>query len=185
PSAVRSVVVDGNPTDALLAATRDQEADLLVVGGSRPGGFLHLHVGSIGHHLAHHTTVPLAVVPRAGAKPATHLVVGTDGSPGSRAAVDLAAALAAGLGIGVTAVYCFEPFGEFVPEHDPRSWHSVCLRELGEWTTPFERAGVTVEIDLDRDIHPVAAIQRALAAHPGAVAVVGTRARSSFTGLRP
>lgn len=36
----------------------------------------------------------------------------------------------------------------------------------------------------DQDIHPVAAIIRALDAHPGSVAVVGTRGLGGFTGLR-
>ncbi len=60
------LLVDGDPPDGLLAAARDQHADLLVVGGRGAGGFTGLHLGSAAHHLAHHTTVPLAIVPRRG-----------------------------------------------------------------------------------------------------------------------
>lgn len=182
----RCELLDGDPADALLAAARDRRADLLVVGGRGAGGFVHLHLGSVAHHLAHHTTVPLAIVPRSGAAPVSHLVVGVDGSPGSLAAVELVARLAAQLHVAVTAVYAFEPFTEWVPETDPRSWHHQAEGDLRAWTKPIDEAGVTLDLalDVDRDVHPVAAIGRAVDAHPGAVACVGTRGIGGFTGLR-
>ena len=179
-----TVLVDGDPPDALLAAARDQHADLLVVGGRGAGGFSHLHLGSVAHHLAHHTTIPLAIVPRTGAAPIAHLVVGVDGSPGSLAAVDLGAELATRLEVGVTAVYAFDPLAEWVPESDPRSWHHQAEADVRQWAAPVEKAGVTLDVDVDRDIHPVAAIARALDAHPGSVACIGPRGLGGFTGLR-
>ena len=61
PGSVDWLVIDGGP-DALLATAAEQ-ADLLVVGTRGPGSFAHLHLGSVAHHLAHHTLVPLAIVP--------------------------------------------------------------------------------------------------------------------------
>ncbi len=179
-----TVLLDGDPPDALLAVARDRHADLLVVGGRGAGGFSHLHLGSVAHHLAHHTTIPLAIVPRSGAAPVSHLVVGVDGSPRSLAAIDVSAELAVRLEVGVTAVYAFEPLAEWVPETDPRSWHHQAEAYVRQWAAPIEKAGVTVDIDVDRDIHPVAAIARALDAHPGSAACVGTRGLGGFTDLR-
>ncbi len=179
-----SSLLDGEPPEALLAAARDHHADLLVVGGRGAGGFSHLHLGSVAHHLAHHTTIPLAIVPRTGAARITHLVVGVDGSPASLAAVELGAELASRLEVGVTAVYAFDPLAEWVPETDPRSWRHQAEADIRQWAAPIEEAGVTLDVDVDRDIHPIAAIARALDAHPGSVACIGTRGLGGFTGLR-
>lgn len=181
---VQAILLDGDPPDALLDAAASHDADLLVVGGRGAGGFRHLHLGSVAHHLVHHTTLPLAVVPRSGADSVRHLVVGVDGSPGSLAAVDLSADLAAALGVETTVVHAFEPFVEWVPETDPASWRRRAETELGAWATPIADAGATVELDVDQDIHPVAAIARALEARAGSIAVVGARGIGGFTGLR-
>jgi nucleotide-binding universal stress UspA family protein len=180
----RTLLLDGSPADALLAAVHEQKVDLLAVGGRGSGGFTHLHIGSVAHHLAHHTTVPLAIVPLTGSAPVQHFVVGVDGSAGSIAAVRTCAELAVRLGVSVTAVYAFDPLAEWIPESDPHSWHHRAAEEVAAWTEPLTSAGVTVETDVDRDTHPVAAIARALDAHPGSVAVVGTRGLGGFTGLR-
>jgi len=176
-------LLDGDPPDALLDAARRRATDLLVVGGRGSGGFADLHLGSTAHHLARHTTVPLAIVTQT-SDTVGHLVAGVDGSSGSLAAVEFCARLAPGLGVGVTAVHAFEPFAEWVPASDPESWHSHAMAELEEWTAPIRDAGVPLETIVDRDIHPVAALERALADHPDAAAVVGIRGRGGFAGLR-
>lgn len=179
-----TVLVDGDPPDALLAAAVEHEADMLVVGGRGAGGFLHLHLGSVAHHLTHHTTVPLAIVPRSGAAPVRHLVIGVDGSPGSLAAAELCAELASGLEVPVTAVHAAGPRAELTPDGDLRSWRRQAEEDVRSWAAAIEKAGVSLEVDADRDIHPVAALTRALETRPGAAAVVGTRGLGGFTGLR-
>ena len=84
----------------------------------------------------------------------------------------------------MTAVYALDPLAEWVRETDPRSWHRHAEADVRQWVAPIEKAGVTVDVDVDRDIHPVAAIARALDAHPGSVACVGTRGLGGFSGLR-
>jgi nucleotide-binding universal stress UspA family protein len=184
PEAVLEVPVDGHPADGLLAASRDRDADLLVVGGRGAGGFPHLHLGSVAHHLAHQPALPLAIISTTGAEPVRRIVVGCDGSTGAGAAVDFVGGLAGALGVPVTAVYAFEPMVEWVPENDPSSWHRRAEAEVGEWTAAIMRSGVGVKVDVERDAHPVAAISRALQAEPGSVAVVGTRGAGGFNGLR-
>lgn len=181
----RALVVDGDPADALLRAATGEQADLLVVGTRGSGGFAGLHLGSVAHHLAHHSTVPLAIVPEGSPPgPVDHLVLGVDGSDGSLAAARFCAELAPVLGIGVTAVFAEEPFLEWVPSSDPTSWHRSADAKVREWTEPLAAAGVTVDLLIDRDIHPVAALERALHEHPGSTAIVGTRGAGGFARLR-
>lgn len=178
-----AVVLDGDAPGALLDAAESHEAGLVVVGGRDGRKRVHLDPSSVADRLAHETTLPLAVVP-GGTAPLTHVVVGVDGSAGSLAAVDFVTELADRVGVGVTAVLAFEPFLEFVPETDPHSWRHEAERAVRRWVRPMERAGVPVDVDVDRDVRPVAAIVRALDAHPGAVACVGARRLSEITGLR-
>ncbi len=181
----RTVIVEGDPAQELLAMAGDHAGDLLAVGPRGRGGFAHLRLGSVTHHLIHHTTVPLAVVPRpASGMDVSHIVVGTDGSGGSRAAVKFSAELAAALGVPVTALHAGDPLLEWVPESDPRSWRRHAERRVREWTAPLVAAGIAVEVMIDRDIHPVAALARAVEARPGSIAVVGARGVGGFTGLR-
>jgi nucleotide-binding universal stress UspA family protein len=60
---VRVEVDDGDPVDVLLPMSEREHADLLVVGTRGAGGFAGLHLGNVAHHLAHHATRPLAIVP--------------------------------------------------------------------------------------------------------------------------
>ncbi|HET6951034.1 MAG TPA: universal stress protein, partial [Acidimicrobiales bacterium] len=110
--------------------------------------------------------------------------LGVDGSPGSLAAAQLCSELSTRLGVGVTAVYAVEPFAEWLPDSDPHNWRRRANADVRTWAAPVEQAGARLDVDVERDIHPVAALGRALAAHPGAVAVVGTRGVGGFTGLR-
>ena len=179
-----ALLLDGDPPDALLGAAVDWDAGLIVVGGRGAGRLAHLDPSTVSGRLAHTTTLPLAVVPHTGAEALGQIVLGVDGSPGSLAAVDFVADLAARLGVGATAVLAYEPFAEFVPETDERSWRHEAERAVGRWVAPLTAAGVAVDVDVDRDVHPGAAIERALKAHPGSVACVGARKLSDVTGLR-
>jgi nucleotide-binding universal stress UspA family protein len=180
---VDSLVVDGD-ADALLAAAV-QHADLLVVGTRGADGLAHLHLGSVAHHLAHHTLVPLAIVPTSAARhPVKRIVVGVDGSAGGAAAVAFCATLAPRLTATVVAVYANEPIVEWVPETDPRSWRRSAEAKVRRWVAPIEDNGVPVAVDVERDMHPTAALCRAIEAEPDTLAVVGTRGLGGITGLR-
>lgn len=56
--------VKGQAADALMHAA--EGADLLVVGSRGHGGFTRLLLGSVSQQVAHHTRVPLAIVPPSG-----------------------------------------------------------------------------------------------------------------------
>jgi nucleotide-binding universal stress UspA family protein len=52
------------------------------------------------------------------------------------------------------------------------------------WVAPLRSADVRVAVDVDRDIHPAAALARVAARHPGALVVVGGRPLGAITGVR-
>lgn len=52
------------------------------------------------------------------------------------------------------------------------------------WVAPIEDHGVPVAVDVDRDIHPIAALCRAIETEPDTLAVVGTRGLGGISGLR-
>ncbi|HEY8546665.1 MAG TPA: universal stress protein, partial [Acidimicrobiales bacterium] len=194
------LVTEGNPRQALLSVAREQDADLLVVGPRGLGGLGGLRLGSVTNHLVHHTTVPLAVVPTAAAtaapptattaaaqataEPVGHLVLGVDGSPGSLAAVRWAADLAPRLGVRVTAVLAQDPLLEWVPEHDDHGWRRHARRLVEGWVADIRAAEVPVDVDIDRDINPAAALTRASSRHPGSLVVVGGRRLSPVIRVR-
>jgi nucleotide-binding universal stress UspA family protein len=180
---VDPLLVDGDPNALLDAAAKN--ADLLVVGTRGAGGFAHLHLGSVAHHLAHHTQVPLAIVPTSAAgHQVKRIVIGVDGSAGSAAAVAFCATLAPLLAAPVVAVYADEPFVEWISESVSSSWYRSAEAEVRRWVAPIEDNGVAVAVDVDRDIHPIAALCRAIEAEPDTLAVVGTRGLGGISGMR-
>ena len=182
-ASVTRVLLDGDPTEALLGAALHYGADMIVV-GRRRGKLIHLDPHSVADRLAHEATLPLAVVPHGAAQPVAHLVVGVDGSPGSHGAVELATEMAARLAVGVTALLAFEPLVEFVPESDRDSWRHRAEVAGRRWVAGMSEAGVAVDVVVDRDADPVATIARALEAQPGSAACVGAHHLSDVTGLR-
>jgi nucleotide-binding universal stress UspA family protein len=183
PGSVDSLVIDGDPNALLDAAARD--ADLLVVGTRGAGGFAHLHLGSVAHHFAHHTQVPLAIVPTSAADhEVRRLVVGVDGSAGSAAAVAFCATLAPLLAAPVVAVFADEPFVEWISESVSWSWWRSAEAQVRQWVSPIEDNGVAVAVEVDRDVHPIAALCRAIEAEPDTLAVVGTRGLGGISGMR-
>ena len=180
------VLLDGEPPEALIDGAKQRGADMLVVGARGAGGFAHLLIGSVAHQLTRHTTLPLAVVPPSAGLAIDRLVVGNEGSQGGAAAVDLAADLAPLLEVPVTAVYAYDPKAEDRPLGDPPQWHAQAEERVLGWAAPITRTGTALDVYVDHDpnCHPVPALEHALEQHPGSVAVLGTRGRGGFLGLR-
>lgn len=176
--------LEGSP-EKLLEIADDEEADLVVVGNRGAGGFAALHIGSVAHHLAHHTSRPLAIVPESTARESIEtIVVGVDGSPGSAAAIQWCASVAPALGARVVAVLAFEPFVEWVPESDPKSWRRVAEWEMAVWIEPLRDQRVPTDTAIVEDVHPVAAIADTAAKRSAQLIVVGTHGLGGFTKMR-
>ena len=107
-------VVDGSPAETLAELASETGAEEIVV-GSRGIGRFAAAVGSISHALLAHADRPVVVVPEAaadqlpdnGGRGGRTVVVGYDGSPPARAALEYAARRA-GTDGEVVAVYAFQ-----------------------------------------------------------------------------
>jgi nucleotide-binding universal stress UspA family protein len=179
------LLLEGDPREVLLAAAEDARADLVVVGADGSGAHPHaLHLGSVTHHLVHHTTVPLAAVP-ASARTVwpTRILVGVDGSAGSAAAVAWCRNIAPRLATEVVAVYAELPLAEWVPHTDPTSWYQRASKQCQEWATPLRDSAIPSRAVVVEH-EPVTALTETGVREQAGLIVVGTRGRGGFPGLR-
>ena len=173
---VHALVLDGDPRTALLEAAIRERAGLLVVGSSGSGWFPALHLGHVAHAIAHHATVPVAVVrPGGQASLSGPLLVGVDGSSGSAAAIAVAGDLARSLDREVVAVH--GDLGGGFPER-----RAELERECAEWTAPLRDLGVRTRV-LVAQGWPAKAITEAEAAEHPALVVIGSRGAGGFHDL--
>jgi nucleotide-binding universal stress UspA family protein len=167
----RHLTLTGEVCDELERAYREESADLMVVGS--PGGewFPASHLRRTAHHLAGHTDHPIAVVPSGALAADVELVLGLDGSPGSRAAAQWVAGLPLALTREVKVVHA-------VPNPPAPFLHDSLDAEAGggdtwDWIEPLARAGIKVNVSAAEG-DPVGALVGA-ADLPGAVIVIGGR----------
>ena len=111
---VERTVLEGDPAEVLCR--RAGEADLLVVGSRGHGTFVGLLLGSVSSKCAHHSPVPVAIVPapRRGEEDRTfrssdRILAGVDGSPGSRRALRWAVDEARARRASVVALMVWRP----------------------------------------------------------------------------
>jgi nucleotide-binding universal stress UspA family protein len=169
----RALLLEGDPRELLLAAAADVHADLVVVGARGSSSHAHpLHLGSVTHHLVHHTalaTVPTPVRP----SPPARIVLGVDGSPGSAQAVGWCRDLARDLAAEVIAVY------STVTNRPSRGGRE----DLDEWIHGLRDAGIATRSVVVED-HPVVALTECGVREQADLIVVGTRGTGGFSGLR-
>ncbi len=168
------LLLEGDPRKALLQAAAERDVDLVVVGARGIGSHPHaLHLGSVTHHLVHHTERPLAAIP-ASTQPElpTRILVGVDGSEGSAGAVDWCRDVAGTLHAEVLAVH-----GQAAPAD------SGAREECARWAEPLREAGIPTRA-LVVEEEPVPALTEAGVRERAGLIVVGTRGRGGITGLR-
>jgi nucleotide-binding universal stress UspA family protein len=182
-------VIDGSPALALAQLARQSGVDEIVVGSRGLGRFV-AALGSVSHALLHEADRPVVVVPRSGGDlharrrpPAGRVVVvGYDGSPSAKAALERAAADAGPDGC-VVAVHAYAPapdwlgapdFDRVLAAHQDRGRH--LLAELEHHAT----LGVPLETSLLEGA-PARALIAAAEARNADEIVVGSR---GFTPLR-
>jgi nucleotide-binding universal stress UspA family protein len=180
----------GDPRDAIPAAARDHDADLVVVASSgatgRTPGFLHL--GSVAEYLAHHVERSLAIIPPKPSGQLARIVVAVDGSEHSRAAVRWTAELAAAAGAEVTAVAVAEPRApivEVADDADEDAWRRAAEEVVrADWAEPLRALHRTADVVVTRQGTVPEAILETAATEQADVLVVGARGLGGFTGLR-
>ena len=172
--AAKGLVEPGDPRDVLLSAAEAEAADLLVLGRTGAGGgpgFLHL--GSVVEHAAHHTALPLAVIPDGSSSPIRTVALGVDGSPESLEAVEWTSIVAPALDANVVAIHVDE-----TTEPPDRS------QLVESWAEPLSELGVVVDTIVQRDLHPADALLGVAAARSSDLLVIGARGLGGFSGLR-
>jgi nucleotide-binding universal stress UspA family protein len=183
---VQGVLECGQPAAELIEAGRN--AALIVLGPRGLGGFTGLLLGSVGAQVVAHAPCPV-VIARGGpdGRPGTEpgrAVVGVDGSPASRAALEMAFAEAELHGLSVHAVAAWEP----TPVKDPPPLvDEAGMREAA--TARLEQLMAPLQ-----DLHPGVGAQAEIrvgaprevlldAAKGARLLVVGSRGLGGFRGL--
>ncbi|TNC21847.1 universal stress protein [Amycolatopsis alkalitolerans] len=162
----------GLAADHLVRAS--ERAGLIVVGSRGLGGVAGMVLGSVAAAVAAHGHCPVVVVrgrtPEQAPPDSGPVVVGTDGSPGSDAAVAFAMQMAAERGVPVVAVYVAHRSGVTLPAEVQRQLDAVTARYPG--------VEVREQIVQDRPARGIVA-----AAEGAQLIVVGSRGRGGFAGL--
>lgn len=172
---------DGTPAQVLTDASR--HASVVVVGHRGANGFAGLLLGSVGVQLANHATCPVIIV-RGEAERSAPVVVGVDGSDGSRQAAEFAAETAGWYEAPLVALYAWP--------HDP-GWSPD--RAQAGYPPPGVPDSVAETMALLADKYPTVQVEPQVRhehpAHEALVAasrsarlvVVGSRGLGGFQGL--
>lgn len=179
-------LVFGDPRLVLLTEAARLDADLIVVGRqglrSEPG---FLHLGSVVEYLAHHVTIPLAVISADTSDIPRTVVLGVDGSPNGRDAARWVAEIAPACHPRVIALQVHEPFLEWTPPPDPTDWREEAEREIqDDLAAEPARAGAQVEPYALRGRPPTDGLLDTATRQRADLIVVGTRGAGGFLDLR-
>ncbi|GAA4835554.1 universal stress protein [Saccharopolyspora rosea] len=181
--AVTAEVVSGHPVDELLRLSGT--APLLVVGARGLGGFTEALLGGVSTGVAAHASCPVVVV--RGDVPTTvgPVVVGVDGSDGSREALGFAFAAAERLRAELVVMQTWREEGLLsvpLPPEDRERVERAVERSVSEQTADFRAEHPDVRTrEVAQRGHPVASLTDA--ARDARLLVVGHRGRGGFGGL--
>ncbi len=155
------------------------DAALVVIGAHAHGGPGGLGASAPAHHLAQHSTVPIAVIrPDSRALEDGHVVVGVDGSAANSIALERAEHLAKAIHGDLHAVFAYDPMDDTFSH--PEGWH----RHSDEVRDEVAKVSdVASKLYLSAG-HPAEVLIEHAQRERAAVIVVGTRGRGGFGGLR-
>ena len=183
---VMTVVERGDPRPGILRVAERENAALIVVGrvGNSAGPGL-LHTGSMAEWLAHHATLPLAVVGGAVNLRTRSVLIGVDGSDGSHAAVRWVRDLAANGELRVVAAAVDQPYLEWTPADSPKNWRRALERRIeNDLVSELKDAGVEVEAKALRGSNVADALLQAAKDERTDIIAIGARGLGGFSGLR-
>jgi nucleotide-binding universal stress UspA family protein len=164
-----------------------EQADLIVVGrvgqSAGPGLF---RIGSMAEWLAHHVDRPVAVISDAVTPMPRNVLVGVDGSDGSRAAVAWVRDLGANSSdMRVVAASVEEPLAEWTPEDHPDNWRRDLERRIqDDYAAALAVADVELDVVALRGLNAADALLQAAQEQQCDLVVVGARGLGGITGLR-
>jgi len=187
---VTTAAREWSPVTALVQES--QHAELLVLGSRGLGGFTGLLVGSTAVAVAAHTHCPIVVVrgrrPHDPPPATGPVVVGTDGSPDSEAAIAFACEEARLRGTGLIAVHTWSDVladGMLRPhplQEDPDEIAAAERVKLAEQVVGWQRKypDLPIELEVTRGRPVRTLLERGERAQ---LIVVGCRGRDGFTGM--
>jgi nucleotide-binding universal stress UspA family protein len=123
---VEAVARWGNPIEEILKAARALPADLVVMGAKGHSNLGMILLGSVAQGVIHNATRPVLVA-RPGSGEVRRVVIGYDGSPPAKTALDFIEQLPNKLGLQLTLVNVTEPFT--VPYGTPPSYRKQAMEE--------------------------------------------------------
>lgn len=173
----------GQPAEELVR--RSTSAPLVVVGSRGQGAFRATLLGSTSAAVAAHSTCPTVVVPGTAPPASGPVVVGVDGSSGSRAAIRFAFEAASHRHVELVAVQALST-AYFIPgpyDHPDRdellaSAERELDAQVSTWSGDFPNVRSSRYVS---NVPPVQALSEA--ARQAQLLVVGRRGEGGFTGL--
>jgi nucleotide-binding universal stress UspA family protein len=188
-AAVDCRVVSGTPAGALIATATEIGADIVLVGSHGAGRVHGALMGSVSAQLLSHATCPVMLFrddpPNPPAAQARTVVVGIDGSPASRHALEVAQALAVPLGAALVLLHAYDDHVPYLAE--PTEGMRAEMRRHASVIVHQARATVTAPLDVVREEVVAEPSRRALVEacerHAPALLVVGSRGLGGFKEL--
>jgi nucleotide-binding universal stress UspA family protein len=181
-------VVRGTPAGVLVAAALESNADLVVVGSHGVSCLPGALIGSVSSEVLDHAPCSVMVFREVAAatpaKQAVAIVVGVDGSPSSRHALELAQALAVPLGARLVLVHAYNPHIPFAVM--TTTGMRDMLRRHGQELLDAAREAVTTPLEIVSEAVEGPARQALVDAcerHAPALLMVGSRGLGGFKGL--
>jgi nucleotide-binding universal stress UspA family protein len=186
---ISAQLLHGGAAGALIDFASQTAADLILVGSHGIGPLRGALLGSVSSQLLSHAPCSVMIFRENGAlEPASHarsVVVGIDGSPASRRALEFAATIAVALAAELVLLHAYDPHAPFVTEP------SRALREMSRAharaIVAEARAGLAAPLDVvGEEIvegHPRDELIAACERHVPAVLVVGSRGLGGFKDL--
>ncbi len=158
----------------------------MVVGrvGSSAGPGL-LHIGSMTEWLAHHADLPVAVIGGAVNLTTRSVLVGADGSKGSRAAAQWVLELRGDADVRIVAASVEPPYPEWTPADSPDNWRRRLERQIrDDYAAELVGAGVEITTLALSGSNVADALLQAAEDERTDLVVVGTRGIGGFSGLQ-
>jgi nucleotide-binding universal stress UspA family protein len=183
---IDGVVVRGHPAGALLQEATARDTDLVLVGSTGVGAVRGALLGSVSSQVVEHAHCPVMVFCQGQVASPAHVrsvVVGVDGSPGSRRALRLAGQLAETFGARLVLVCVVGPSVALAP---PTPALVGELRRYAGDTLEEARRHVTQDVEIVDVLAEGTARQVLVDAceeHGPAVLAVGRRGHGGFPGL--
>jgi nucleotide-binding universal stress UspA family protein len=183
---VRTIVERGDPRPAILEVAEREGADLVVVGrvGQSTGPGL-LAIGSMAEWLGHHADRPIAIIGGAVNVRTEGILIGVDGSEGSRAAVAWVRDLDGSSDLRIVVAMVEAHVVEWTPASAAENWRrDVEQRIRDDFASDLTAAGIDVEPRALHGVNAADALLQAAEEERVDAIVVGARGLGGFLGLR-